>query len=70
MIKSTSLPHIREGAWKGLAEGHNQGCITLGLREVTVEVIEAYKIIMQKYDQDCTTGNFKMMDDEITRGNT
>lgn len=34
------------------------------------EVIEAYKIIMQKYDQDCTTGIFKMMEDEIRRGNT
>lgn len=31
------------------------------------EVIEAE---MQKYDQDCTTGIFKMMEDEITRGNT
>lgn len=43
---------------------------TLAYRRSRGDQIEAYKIITQKYDQDCTQGIFQMREGDATRGNT
>ena len=43
---------------------------TLAYRRSRGDMIETYKIINQKYDQDCVEGIFQMREDDVTRGNT
>ena len=43
---------------------------TLAYRRARGNQIETYKILTQKYDQECVEGIFRVREDSITRGNT